>query len=150
MSINWLIRRLNLWLSGYPHKSLLKKNRFLLPCSVLFLFHFSALAQQWNSTKIFSETPAIQFQWRIIRQSSEASLKVFEWEFSNTSDSIITFNYTIVSSSTDQRKGRVTLQPQSRKLSGWFLNGYSIVAVEIANVIFLKHTNWIRKWYEKQ
>ncbi len=119
----------------------MKIDNFILLTGIFLLFHYSTYSQQWNSTKQFSETSAIQFHWRIIQQNSESSLKIFEWEFSNTSDSIVTFNYTIVSSSTDQRKGRVTLQPQSRKLSGWFLNGYSIVAVEVANVIFLKYTN---------
>jgi hypothetical protein len=102
------------------------------------LFSSYSYTQQWNESIHFNDFENIQFQWRVLRKGEENKFTMFEWSFSNISDSTVSFNYIIMSNRNDQRIGRLILKPQSKKLFGWLFEADSITEVQVTDVQFIK------------
>ncbi len=109
-------------------------NKFILiTFAVLFVaitFQSRSNAQQWNKNTEISSLPFIQFSWRNIETDDGAMI---EWSFSNTSDSLVEFSYTLKTELKETFQGRIQILPHRYKLCGWVLQGKSIVTVTVDN-----------------
>lgn len=54
----------------------------------------------------------------------------------NDSDSLVEFNYLILSNKNDELAGRIVLLPHKKTLSGFLIRGDSITSVQLDEVVF--------------
>lgn len=98
----------------------------LLPCT--------AAAQPWTKPTLVYSSPRLFTQWRKDGTDPSGSRNAMEWLFVNLSDSLCEFDYLVVSNRNEKQVGRMTLPSRSRRFSGWYLAGDSIVDIRIGRL----------------
>jgi hypothetical protein len=113
------------------------KSKSLIFILAQLVFISSVFAGDWSERFALSEKGEIQFRWRFL-ESKQKDDTFMEWEFLNTTNEVVTFNYIIISNENETTVGRTTLSSFSRKISGWFLKGNKIVNAEVQGIEFGK------------
>ena len=104
---------------------------------MLIILSFSELSGQgWKNTTESFSVPGVTFQWRRFGRLMTDDRAFVEWRFVNTSDSIISFTYRILSDSGDERPGKVSLRPHALRLSGWYFAGDKIQRLELTDLTY--------------
>jgi hypothetical protein len=103
-----------------------------------WLFLFLALiipslasGQTWSEPFTPATMPSLQFRWRVYGVDTKSQKNVFEWIFSNESDTSVAFNYRLETNRHETRSGRIYFKPRKKQLSGWLFAGDSLISVEV-------------------
>ncbi|HEY6192820.1 MAG TPA: hypothetical protein VI215_10915 [Bacteroidota bacterium] len=102
-----------------------------LPLVFLLIVPSLAFAQNWSEPIRPANLPAIQVQWRVWGIDRKSRQNIFEWVFSNTSDSSVAFNYRVETERGERRTGRISFKPRKKQMSGWLFSGDSLTRIEV-------------------
>lgn len=90
-----------------------------------------AKSQTWSEPIRPAKLPAVQIQWRVYGVDTRTHKNVFQWVFSNTADSAISFNYRIETNRRENRIGRISFGPGKSQLSGWVFSGDTLIHIDV-------------------
>ena len=111
--------------------------RFLTTCAfILFLNAHDSSAQGWETARSFSPVRGLNFQWRRFENLKAGNQAFIEWMFTNSSDSIVSSLYRVLSDSGEERVGKIILNPHAQRLSGWYFTGDRIERLESTGVTY--------------
>ena len=103
----------------------------------LLIFPRILIAGDWSAPVEVVASPKITFQWCLLGPQSNGDRNRIAWEFTNSADSVITFNYVIISDQGEKLSGRTVLQPHSGKKAGATFRAQQLIRPLVDNIVIL-------------
>ena len=102
--------------------------------AVLFSLQTLLAGGDWSAPIVLRELPVLFFRWRVIAKHSNLAYNNIEWEFRNSSDSTLSFSYSILTEQKERQVGRLTMKPHQIRIAGWSFKGAGVAQLELDQI----------------